>query len=83
MADWRRCWPPGQVYLLAGALGCAVTAVLAARLRHAWARRANISFVAEQSRDRTRAPVLAAPEPAVPEPAVPEPVTGQRPAGTR
>jgi MFS family permease len=41
---------PRQVYLLAGALGCAVTAVLAARLRHGWARRRNISFVAEQSR---------------------------------
>jgi MFS family permease len=41
---------PRQVYLLAGALGCAVTAVLAARSRHGWARRANISFAAEQSR---------------------------------
>jgi MFS family permease len=41
---------PRQVYLLAGALGCAVTAVLAARLRHGRARRANISFAAEQSR---------------------------------
>ena len=41
---------PRQVYLLAGALGCAVTAVLAARLRHGWARRRNISFAAEQSR---------------------------------
>jgi MFS family permease len=41
---------PRQVYLLAGALGCAVTVVLAARLRHGWARRRNISFVAEQSR---------------------------------
>ena len=41
---------PRQVYLLAGALGCAVTAVLTARLRHDWARRRNISFVAEQSR---------------------------------
>ncbi len=41
---------PRQVYLLAGAMGCAVTAVLAARLRHGWARRANISFAAEQSR---------------------------------
>ena len=36
--------------VLAGALGCAVTAVLTARLRHDWARRRNISFVAEQSR---------------------------------
>jgi hypothetical protein len=41
---------PRQVYLLASVLGCAVTAVLAARLRHGWARRGNISFVAEQSR---------------------------------
>ena len=41
---------PQQVYLLAGALGCAVTAVLAARLRHGWARRTNISFAAERSR---------------------------------
>jgi len=41
---------PRQVYLLAGALGCAVTAVLAARLRHGRARRRNISFAAEQSR---------------------------------
>jgi MFS family permease len=41
---------PRQVYLLAGAMGCAVTAVLAARLRHGWARHANISFAAEQSR---------------------------------
>jgi MFS family permease len=30
---------PREVYLLAGSLGCAVTAVLAARLRHGWARR--------------------------------------------
>jgi MFS family permease len=35
---------------MAVALGCAVTAVLAARLRHGWARRRNISLVAEQSR---------------------------------
>jgi MFS family permease len=41
---------PRQVYLLAGALGCAVTAVLAARLRHDRSRRRNISVVAEQSR---------------------------------
>jgi MFS family permease len=41
---------PRQVYLLAGALGCTVTVVLAARLRHGWARRRNISFLAEQSR---------------------------------
>lgn len=41
---------PRQVYLLAGALGCAVTAVLAARLRNGWAHRANISFAAERSR---------------------------------
>jgi MFS family permease len=41
---------PRQVYLLAGALGCAVTAALAARLRHGWAGRRNISFAAEQSR---------------------------------
>jgi MFS family permease len=41
---------PRQVYLLAGALGCTVTVVLAARLRHGWARRRNISFAAEQSR---------------------------------
>jgi MFS family permease len=30
---------PREVYLLAGALGCAVTAVLAVRLRHGWASR--------------------------------------------
>lgn len=41
---------PRQVYLLAGALGCAVTAALAARLRPGWAYRANISFAAERSR---------------------------------
>ena len=41
---------PRQVYLLAGALGCAVTAVLAARLRNGWAHRTNISFAAERSR---------------------------------
>ena len=41
---------PRQVYLLAGAMGCAVTAVLAARLWHDWARRTNISFAAERSR---------------------------------
>jgi hypothetical protein len=41
---------PRQVYLLAGAMGCAVTAVLAARLRHGWARRTNISFATERSR---------------------------------
>ena len=41
---------PQQVYLLAGVLGCAVTAALAWRLRTGWARRANISFAAEQSR---------------------------------
>jgi len=41
---------PRQVYLLAGAMGCAVTAVLAARLWHDWARRADISFAAERSR---------------------------------
>jgi MFS family permease len=41
---------PRQVYLLAGALGCAVTVALAARLRPGWAHRANISFAAERSR---------------------------------
>jgi MFS family permease len=41
---------PRQVYLLAGALGCAVTGVLAARLRNGWAHRTNISFAAERSR---------------------------------
>lgn len=41
---------PRQVYVLAGVLGCAVTAVLAAWLRHGWVRRRNISFTAEQSR---------------------------------
>jgi MFS family permease len=41
---------PRQVYLLAGTLGCVVTAVLAVRLRHGWGRRGNVSFVAEQSR---------------------------------
>jgi hypothetical protein len=41
---------PRQVYLLAGALGCAVTAVLAARLRSDWAHRTNISFATERSR---------------------------------
>jgi MFS family permease len=41
---------PRQVYLLAGALGCAVTGVLAVRLRNGWAHRTNISFAAEQSR---------------------------------
>src|SRR5579859_5875052 len=41
---------PRQVYLLAGGLGCVVTAVLAARLRRGWARHADISFATEQSR---------------------------------
>jgi MFS family permease len=41
---------PRQVYLLAGALGCAVTIVLAARLRNSWAHRADISFAVERSR---------------------------------
>jgi MFS family permease len=41
---------PRQVYLLAGALGCAVTAVLAARLRHGWVLRRNIPVAAERSR---------------------------------
>lgn len=41
---------PRQVYLLVGAVGCAVTVALAARLRPGWARRANISFAAERSR---------------------------------
>ena len=41
---------PRQIYLLAGILGCAVTAVLAWRLRNGWARRTNISFATEQSR---------------------------------
>ena len=41
---------PRQVYLLAGALGCAVTAVLAARLRNGWAHRTDISFATERSR---------------------------------
>ena len=41
---------PRQIYLLAGVLGCAVTAVLVWRLRNGWARRTNISFATEQSR---------------------------------
>jgi MFS family permease len=41
---------PRQVYLLAGGLGCVVTAVLAARLRRGWARRIDISLATEQSR---------------------------------
>jgi MFS family permease len=41
---------PRQVYLLAGGLGCVVTAVLAVRLRRGWARRTDISFATEQSR---------------------------------
>src|SRR5579859_130317 len=46
---------PRQVYLLAGGLGCVVTAVLAARLRRGWARHADISFATEQSRAWCRA----------------------------
>ena len=41
---------PRQVYLLAGGLGCAVTAVLAAQSVRGWARRPDISFAGEQSR---------------------------------
>ena len=41
---------PRQVYLLAGVLGCAVTAVLAAWLRYGRARRTDISIAAERSR---------------------------------
>ena len=41
---------PRLVYLLAGVLGCAVTAVLAAWLRYGRARRTDISIAAERSR---------------------------------